>query len=70
MLAHLAYVIAQVTMTPTSDGAPGASMAQQVINWLGQYALWGSLAAVLVGAILTGLGPSLVNLLYNSASAG
>ena len=50
MLARLAYFVAQVTMTPTSDGAPGASMAQQVINWLGQYALWGSLAAVLVGA--------------------
>jgi hypothetical protein len=92
-------VLAQVEMNPTSQGAPGAAIAQQAINWLGQYALWGSLAAILVGActyglsqrfgnssyavggrilaiggvvgaILTGLGPGIVNLLFKAASAG
>jgi hypothetical protein len=99
VIDRLALLVAQVEMSPTAEGAPGANMAQQVINWLGQYALWGSLAAILVGAtiyglsqrfgntgyavggrvlavggvvgaILTGLGPAIVNLLYNTASAG
>lgn len=99
MLARVAFVIYQVTMTPTADGAPGASMAQQLIDWLGQYALWASLGAILVGvityglgqrfgnggyatggrtlvvagifgAILTGLGPTIINLFYSAAQSG
>jgi hypothetical protein len=44
-----------VTMSPTSSGAPGAQFIQTAINWLGQYALWASLAAVLIGAATYGL---------------
>lgn len=89
-------VLADVTMTPTSTGMPGASLAQQLINWLGQAALWGSLASILlggciygisqhagnynggykgrqlavagvVGACLTGIAPTAINLFFNAA---
>src|ERR1700687_4041166 len=45
----------QVTATPTSSGMPGAQLLQQMINWLDQVALWGSLASILLGAALYGL---------------
>jgi hypothetical protein len=34
---------------------PGAGLVQQMLNWLDQVALWGSLASILVGAAVYGL---------------
>ena len=48
-------VFAKVTSTPTSSGLPGAQLIQQMINWLAQIALWGSLASILLGAAIYGL---------------
>jgi hypothetical protein len=76
---------------------PGSALMQQLLNWLSQVALWGSLASILagaavyglaqnagnyngayrgkqmaaagaVGAILAGLAPTVVNLLFSAAS--
>ncbi len=51
----LAEVLAQVTTTPSSSGLPGAHLIQQMMNWLSQIALWGSLASILLGAAMYGL---------------
>ena len=48
-------VLAQVSAQPSSTGMPGAELLQQLINWLAQIALWGSLSSVLVGAAIYGL---------------
>ena len=48
-------VLAQVNSTPSSSGLPGAHLMQQMINWLAQVALWGSLASILLGAAIYGL---------------
>ena len=85
-----------VTLNPTATGAPGAQFVQTALNWLGQYGLWASLAAVVIGgatygfstyagntyraahgrtvalagaagAVIIGLGPSAINLLFNAA---
>jgi hypothetical protein len=34
---------------------PGGQLIQQMLNWLSQVALWGSLASILVGAAVYGL---------------
>lgn len=44
-----------VSMTPTSANMPGGALAQQIINWLGQAALWGSLGSILLGACIYGI---------------
>ena len=49
------WLVAQVTVSPTSSGMPGAELMQQLLGWLGQIALWGSLASILVGAAIYGL---------------
>jgi hypothetical protein len=54
MLA-LARVVAQVKVDPSTDGMPGAGLIQQLLNWAQMLALWGSLAALLVGAAMYGL---------------
>lgn len=93
---HWHYLADQVNLNPTGNGAPGAAFVQNALNWLGQYALWASLAAVVlggmtygfstyagntyraahgrtvalagaVGAVIVGLGPSIINLLYGAA---
>lgn len=48
-------VLAQVTAQPSSAGMPGGQLIQQMLNWLSQLALWGSLASILVGAGVYGL---------------
>ncbi|MGE0728527.1 MAG: hypothetical protein AB7O92_07875 [Acidimicrobiia bacterium] len=48
-------ILAQVDATPSADGMPGAELLQQMLNWLSQIALWGSLASILLGAALYGL---------------
>ncbi|MGH9156130.1 MAG: DUF6112 family protein [Acidimicrobiales bacterium] len=90
-------VLAQVNVTPSTDGMPGAGLMQQMLGWLSQVALWGSLASILVGAavyglaqntgsysnafrgkqlalagaigaVLAGLAPTAVNMLFNAAT--
>jgi hypothetical protein len=92
-----AVMLAQVSVSPTSAGMPGAHLINQLISWLSQLALWGSLASILVGAavyglskegghgvnatrgrmlaaggaigaILAGLAPTIVNMLFRAAS--
>lgn len=46
---------AQVEVTPTAEGLPGGAMAQTLINWAGQFGLWGSLLSILVGAAIWGV---------------
>lgn len=55
MIVRLGVVLGQVSVNPTSAGMPGGQLVQQMLNWLSQVALWGSLASVLVGAAVYGL---------------
>lgn len=67
-MRHHLDVIAQVTVSPSSDGMPGADLIQQLLNWGQMLALWGSLAALLVGAAMYGLAREGGS--YNGASRG
>lgn len=49
------WLFGQVQVQPNADGMPGAALVQQLLNWLSQAALWGSLASVLIGAAVYGL---------------
>jgi len=51
----VARVLAQVTVTPDANGLPGGALAQKVLNWTDQIALWGSLASLLIGAAVWGI---------------
>ena len=55
MPSQLRGVLTQVDANPTSQGLPGAQLLQQMIDWLSQVALWGSLASILLGAAVYGL---------------
>ncbi|MDP9420713.1 MAG: hypothetical protein M3P53_11310 [Actinomycetota bacterium] len=48
-------ILGQVSVTPESAGMPGAELVQKLLNWSQMVALWGSLAALLVGAAMYGL---------------
>ena len=48
-------VVGQVNVTPTTRGLPGGDLAQQLLDWLAQGALWGCLAALLIGGLVWGL---------------
>src|SRR5436309_15451571 len=93
----LLRLIGDVSVSPTTAGMPGAAMIQQLLNWLAQLALWGSLGSILagatvygigqntnhaanayrgkqlaaagaIGAVLAGLAPTIINLLFRAAS--
>ncbi len=51
---ELFTIIAQVTADP-DPSFPGGAFVEQIINWLAQIALWGSLGAMLWGAGTWGL---------------
>lgn len=51
----VAPAYAQVQVSPTADGFPGGSMVQKLINWVGQFGLWGSVASLLVGGGIWGV---------------
>ncbi len=55
LVATVGAVLAQVEVTPTSDGFPGGQMVQRMINWAGQFGLWGSVASLLIGAGIWGI---------------
>ena len=57
-----------VSVTPSSQGMPGAALIQQILGWLSQLALWGSLASILIGAAIYGLSQNSGN--YNGAYRG
>lgn len=54
MLAVVMF-LAQVNVNPSSAGMPGAQLIQKLLDWTQMAALWGSLAALLVGAAMYGL---------------
>lgn len=39
----------EVSVNPTSEGAPGVQTIQVLLDWLAQYSLWACLAALLAG---------------------
>lgn len=49
-----AFVVAQVEVNPTSAEFPGGAMVQKMINWAAQFALWGSVVSLLIGAGIWG----------------
>lgn len=51
----MAPVFGQVDVTPTTSGLPGGELAQKLLDWLAQGALWGCLAALLIGGLVWGL---------------
>ena len=51
----LAVVVAQVRVSPSSSGMPGAELIQRMLGWLAQLALWGSLGSILAGAAIYGI---------------
>jgi hypothetical protein len=61
-------LIAQVQVQPSAAGMPGGTLAQQLLNWLSQIALWGSLASILIGAAVYGLSQQAGN--YGGAYKG
>lgn len=61
-------LIGQVQAQPNATGMPGAELAQQLLDWLSQLALWGSLASVLIGAAVYGLSQQSGN--YSGAYKG
>lgn len=63
-----ALFAAAVQATPTAAGMPGAPIAQTLINWLSQIALWGSLGSMLLGGAVYGLAQHSGN--YNGADKG
>ena len=62
------FLAAPVTVTPDSAGMPGAALVQQMLGWLAQIALWGSLASILIGAAVYGLAQNAGN--YGNAFRG
>lgn len=95
-MLRLIAVFAQVTVTPSTQGMPGAALLQQMLGWLSQIALWGSVTSIFVGAavygiaqntnsyanayrgkqlalaggvgaVLAGIGPTAVNMLFRAA---
>jgi hypothetical protein len=59
---------AQVVVQPTTTGMPGAGLWQQILGWLAQFGLWGSLGAILVGAATWGWSSMTTN--YNGVGGG
>lgn len=53
--AHAQTVLAQVEVAPSGTDFPGGAMVQKMINWAGQFGLWGSVASLLIGAGIWGV---------------
>ena len=54
-LVALPLILAQVQVSPSADGMPGAALVGRLLSWLAQGALWGCLASLLVGSAVWGL---------------
>jgi hypothetical protein len=59
---------AQVDVSPSTAGMPGAALWNQLLGWLAQGALWGGLAAIIVGGGTWGWGHMASN--YNGQAWG
>lgn len=55
MLSFVPALLAVVDVNPDATGMPGADLIQQMLGWLSQVALWGSLASILCGAAIYGI---------------
>ncbi len=55
VVVFVAGVLADVSVSPSSAGMPGSALIQQLLSWLDQLALWGSLASILIGAAIYGV---------------
>ena len=55
LLSRLSLLLADVSITPTADGAPGAAGIQKILNWAAQYGLWLALASFVLGGGMLGL---------------
>lgn len=64
----LVAVVADVSVSPSSAGMPGAALIQTLLGWLDQLALWGALASILAGAAIYGLSQNSAN--YSAAFRG
>src|SRR5439155_16620888 len=53
-------LLADVTVTPTG-GMPGEALLKEMLGWLDQLALWGSLASILAGAAVYGVSQNMGN---------
>lgn len=62
MIRTIAVVLGDVSVDPTTAGMPGGELIQQILNWLAQLALWGSLASILAGAAIYGIATHAGNL--------
>ena len=51
----MVWLVAQVSVSPSSGGMPGGALMQQLLNWLAQVALWGSVGSILMGAATYGV---------------
>jgi hypothetical protein len=61
-------VLSRVNVNPNPNDLPGGGVIQQLLDGLAGWALWGSLAALLVSAIVWALGSNGGN--YHAASKG
>jgi len=55
MARALSGFFADVSVSPSSTGMPGAALIQTLLGWLDQLALWGALASILAGAAIYGI---------------
>ena len=62
VIRTVVVVLADVSVDPTTAGMPGGQLIQQVLNWLAQLALWGSLGSILAGAAIYGFATQSGNL--------
>ena len=56
LVSVMTSVLAQIDVTPSNDGLPGADFWQQALGWLAWGGLAGSLASLLIGGAVWGLG--------------
>ena len=46
-MVKVLMLLGQVSVSPSTSGMPGSALIQQLLNWLSQLALWGSLGSIL-----------------------
>jgi Family of unknown function (DUF6112) len=68
MTRHLHVVAQRVNFTPDFNALPGAGPFQQVINGVGAFALFLSLAGIIIGGAMWGIGSLSSN--YHQAAVG
>jgi hypothetical protein len=60
--------LTDVSVTPSTNGMPGAGLIQTLLGWLDQLAMWGALASILTGAAIYGIAQNSAN--YPAAFRG